>query len=509
MPGEEVKLGPFVGGLNTFSDPTAIDDLELTICDNFDMYHDGSLVNRPPIHDLGVTMSDISSGSDGIRLIGWYVATTGATYLLGTNNKDRTFYFDGTSWNLITSTFAASAVAQYRDKAWLVAPPGSANPGGKWDPVAGFDAVNDMPKGNTIAVQKERLWIGPGKGVATNGSRIYFCPPSDPDTWSGDFITVNTGDGQNVVEVTVYFQDLLIFKSNSTYRFSYDIDPALGTISRVSDTVGVFDKNCVASFENRIFVLHDSHLYELSNYNYDRLNDRVPFRASNTSTSLTDVAALSYFANRIFVSYYDQLYVWSVRTRTWSTWSSDVVGNIGKIMAEPGAQDNEPRAFTVSRDLLSTKLYEIVDGVTTNSEDMVCTLRTKNYDYQTASRFKKLFSWGIDCVARKDIEGIVEPVQFAATVTWGQVKNYTWGEIKNSSWGRLLGSSTRRVDPVTISGVTGERKFIKLGDRTLRFRQVAFEVRMVTNGTAQQAPASLFNIITWVTDKQAVVKRIS
>lgn len=509
MAGDEVKLGPFVGGLNTYSDPTAIDDLELVRCENFDMYHDGSLVNRPPINDLNITMPGIASGNESIILIGWWVSPVGAAYLIGSDNDSSTYYFNGSSWTLITNTFAAACMAQYRDKAWLVAPPGSANPGGKWDITAGFEAVANMPKGRTIAVQKERLWIGPGKSVSSNGTRIYFCPPSDPDTWNGEYITVNTGDGQNVIQVTVYFQDLLIFKNNSTYRFSYDIDPALGTISRVSDTVGVFDTGCVTSFENRIFVIHDSSIYELSNYNYERLNDKVPFRAVNESTSLTLVASLSYFSNRLFVSYYDQLYVWSVKTRTWATWTSDVIGNVGPVFPLPGAQDNEPEAYTCSRDLNSNKLYNIIDGVTSNTEDMVCILRTKNYDYLTASRFKRLYNWGADVVARQDIVGKAEPVQFSVTVTWGELLGHTWEEVKTSPWGRLLGASTVRVDPVEISGVTGERKFIKLGDRSLRFRQIGFQIEMHTDGSTSTAPAALFNIITWVKDKQAVVKRIS
>lgn len=509
MSGDEIRLGPFVGGLNTFSDPTAIDDLELAVCNNFDMYPDGSLVNRPPINDMGVSMTLGATGN--MKLIGWFTSSSGATALIGSDGLTSTYYFNGTAWVLITATVAACAMAQYQDKAWLLAPPGSANPGGSWDLTAGFSAVALMPKGRTIAVQKERLWIGPGASVTSNGSRIYFSPLSTPATWAGDFISVSTGDGQNVLEIQVYFQDLLIFKNDSTYRFSYDVDPALGSVSRVSDTVGTFDTGCVATFENRIFVLHNSSMYELSNYNYERLNDKVPFEAVSTSTSLSEIASLSYFSNRLFVSFYDVLYVWAVRTRTWSTWSSSVAGlaAIGKVVPIPGAQDVNPQAYTFSRTPRAAKMFNIIDSIGTNVEPMVCSIQTKNYDFQTASRFKRLFKWGADVIARGTLIGTATPVQFSTTVSWGTLKTKTWGEVKTSPWGRLLGTTTERVDTVPISGLTGERKFVKLGDRSSRFRQIGFGVSIATNGDITTAPVNIFNLMTWVKDKQSVVKRIS
>ena len=42
MPGAPIQVGPFVGGLNTFSDATAIADNELTVCENFELDLDGS-----------------------------------------------------------------------------------------------------------------------------------------------------------------------------------------------------------------------------------------------------------------------------------------------------------------------------------------------------------------------------------------------------------------------------------------------------------------------------------
>ncbi len=501
----KIKLGPFVKGLNTFSDPTSIDDLELTVIENFDLDIDGSLVSRPPITDTGIVMP---VGTGTMQLLGFYTSPAGASFLIG-SSASSTYYFDGTAWVLITNTFAASAMSQYRDKAWLVAPPSSSNPGGSWDNTVGFTAVATMPKGNCIAVQKERLWIGPGKNVASNGSRIYFCAIADPSTWAGDFISINTGDGQNVLDMLVYFQDLLIFKNDSTYRFSYDTDPALGTISRVSDTVGILDTGCATTFENRIFVLHNNGFYELTNYNYERLNDKVPFMRGSGVGPFADIASVSYFSSRIFVSFYDQLYVWSVQTRTWSMWKSTFLANIGKVLAIPNEQSVNPRAYTGASTIGASKLYSITDAITLDSEPMVCKMVTKNYDYQTSSNFKRLGKWGVDCIALRDVVGTATPVQYSNTITWAVAKLRTWGDALPFTWGRPTVGSSGTPDDVAISGLTGERKFLKFGPESLRFRQIGFTIEINTDGSSSQAPARIFNIITWTTDKQDVVSRVS
>ena len=513
MPGDEIKIGPFVGGLNTSSDPTSIGDLELSVCDNFDVNLDGTLTNRPPIVNLSVSMTLGITGN--MKILGWFTTTAGASTLIGSDGLNTTYYFNGTAWVTITNTVAACAVVQYADKAYLLAPPGSANPGGAWSIATGFSAIATMPKGKTIAVQKERLWIGPGSNVTSNGSHVYYCAIGDPSTWAGDFVTIGNGDGQNVLEIVVYFQDLLIFKNDSTYRLSYDIDISLATISCISNTIGIFETGCTTTYENRIFVLHNNSLYELSNYNYSCINTKVPFKATNASISLSELAGISYYANRLFVSFYDTTYVWSIRTGTWATWSSATFNNMAKVYPLPSAQAVSPQAYTYSRTPRSASLYKIVDEVGAGAETMVCTVSTKNYDFDTTSRYKRLFYWEADCIAKSRVTGTATPVQYASTVTWGALAAYTWGQVGISTWGRLSGEVSgtdivaQRIDIAETSGLTGERKLIKLGDRSLRFRQIGFKIEMGTDGSSSTAPVRLFKLVTWVKTKQSVSGRIS
>ena len=132
MPGAPIQVGPFIGGLNTFSDPTAIADNELAVCENFELDLDGSLKSRPPIENLGVNFPLSATGN--INILGYFYTATGTSYLLASDGKNSTYSFDGNAWTLITATMSGAAMVQFDDKAWITAPVGSLTPGGYWTP---------------------------------------------------------------------------------------------------------------------------------------------------------------------------------------------------------------------------------------------------------------------------------------------------------------------------------------------------------------------------------------
>lgn len=507
MAGEAIRLGPFVEGLNTFSDPTSIGDTQLTELINFDLDIDGSLVSRPPFHNLE-TPIPAAVGTGDMALRGYYVSPQGTAYLIGVNGE-RTYYYTGTTWETLTSTFAASAIAQYNDELFLVSPVGESDPGGKWTPSGGFTAISDMPRGACIAVYKERIWIGAGKNAASNGNRILFCGVGDPETWpTNNFISINNGDGQNVLDITTYFESIIVFKSDSTYRFTFDLDPALGIVSNVSDTVGITDSGCFTSFENRLFVSHRRNFYELNNYNYQILNLSVPLEADSPSSALQNPVSVSNFADRIFVGFYDRMHVYSLRTRSWSVWASSVLENIGPIFPIPGQQDVEPTAYTYSTLSGSRDLYEIKDAWTTNTEEMVCSFKTKNYDYQNPHAFKRIWWWNADVITTSNVRAELHPIRFSTRPTWEEVANHTWEEIAEYTWGALLAEDNITMDEVIIEDATEGRKLIKF-PKDQRFRQIAFRMEFDTDGSFRTAPVRVFSLTTFVRDKQKVTQKIN
>ena len=91
MPGAPIQVGPFIGGLNTFSDATAIADNELTVCENFELDLDGSLKSRPPIQNLAINFPLGATGN--VDFLGNFFTNTGVSYLIASDGLSSTYYF--------------------------------------------------------------------------------------------------------------------------------------------------------------------------------------------------------------------------------------------------------------------------------------------------------------------------------------------------------------------------------------------------------------------------------
>lgn len=519
MPGEPIQIGPFVGGLNTFSDPTAIADNELAVCENFELDLDGSLVSRPPFVYRNIDMPlDAVNGNPTI--LGYYYGPGNVPYLIGSDGNSSTYYFNGNTWVLITNTIAATAMAQFDNKAWLLAPYGSTTPGGSWSPTLGFVAEPDMPRGDTIVAHKFRLWVAGGRDALSNATTLYFSNTlGSPTFWPTlsstiNYINVGAGDGQAIVRISVYYNSLVIFRTNSIYSYQFTSDPAGGTISLLVPNIGLTDKKSLAARENYIYFMYDEKAYEFINNRAQQINLKVPFDTGNrTGIDESQARAVSIFGNRVIFSYFDRLYVYGLRTRTWTIWKSDVHGPIGEIFAAVTDAEYEI-AITFSSAIVpggvgrKAKTLHITDSLTADTENFTCTVVTKNYNFQTSSVYKRLFWWGVDAIFRGEIRGKITPISFSQQVYWYQMAVATWGDLFYYTWTQPfvvdLGVETIR----TTSGGQPIRKFVKFL-KSLRFRQANFRVQFFTDGSFLTAPVRLFSIMTYVRNHERVSKDIT
>lgn len=525
---EEIRIGPFVGGLNTLSSQSSIDDLELHQMLNFENDRDGSLVSRPPIFTPEYTGAGSGSNAD-ISVLGYYVdAATGNKYLIGSSeSNDVTYYLNGSAWTIITTAFAATAVLQFRDMLWLLAPSFyAAGTSGTWTPSGSFATVANMPSGDAIVANKERLWIAPGKDAATNGSRVWVSDISGGNiVWDGDFFNVSQGDGQNVVDLAIVYNDLVIFKQRSTYRFSFGADVSTGQVSRISENIGVTDTHCWASYENQLFVLFDDNVYEFTNYIYTRINYTIPLEGYMPGNLFKNSHTLSVWADRVIVSFYGQTMVYSLMTRTWCEWRrfwnaadiNDFVP-IGRVLQIPG--ETNPDSAYMDTGLLPTVPYAGFTGLihnelitqdsesTVDSELMFCVAETKTYDYQSPAIWKRLRFWAADVDIKTSIDVSAQPVIFGSQITWGQMDNNNWSFYQDKPWANLLGITGVVADSVSVEGLGEGRKLIKFL-KSLRFRQISFKIEAQTRGTRATAPVRIFSLITYAREKALVTAKIS
>lgn len=515
MPGgQPLRLGPFIGGLNTVSDPTAIADAELSVSTNFELDIDGSLVSRPPLEEK----AGKSDWTERIVVLCEGIFS-GNHYLIGSNTNGVFHYLAG-AWTLITNTFTAAAAVQYTDKIYLVAKPGSANPGGKWDPTGGFTAVAAIPKGQSAVIHKERLFIAPGVDSTTDTSRLKFSNAGDFDTWgASSFIDAGQGDGTKLVDLTVFQDNLLLFKEQSAYLLAYDVRPTDAVLRKISSTIGAPKQNCVVNYENQVYLLHNGWVYEIINYDFNRLNTKVPFVRDETvpaGKTFTDgKIGLSILEDRLVCRYYKKIYVYGLRTRTWSEWESvsNILQYFGPIVAIRPTTGIEYYAGSCLLENKSViKLFPKADSTSMEKEIATskiinCSARTKNFDMSISHQFKRLWWWGADLTTDNDVIGIATPIVLSFNVTWGALGTETWGALNDNTWAQpqtVISSVSSTI--VTETGTS--RRFVKFL-KSLRYRQINFEVQLTTNGSTVDGPARLFTITAVTESKQVVSKAVS
>ena len=144
-------------------------------------------------------------------------------------------------------------------------------------------------------------------------------------------------------------------------------------------------------------------------------------------------------------------------------------------------------------------------------EFIECWVKTKSYDYQANSVFKRLFLWGADIKTPRPIEAYAYPLGRQNLPTWDDLENYTWDQLEAGTWDNplsWLGSNKSVIDDVEAQVDISDngRYFLKLG-QSMRFRQIQYAIRMTTLGNAETGPVKLFSLTTYTAARQLVVDK--
>lgn len=520
---QALRLGPFTGGLNTASDPTAVADSELIECLNMELDIDGSLVCRPPIVE---TTNNSATTTERLVVIG-RALIAGGTYIIA-SNADGTFAYNGSTWSTIKLGLKARTAIQFQDLVFIVAINGSAQNGGFWDG-ATFTTDTNMPKGEAAVFHKSRMFIVPG--VSQTGAAAHQLRYTDPISvatptplsWTGtNNISVSQGDGENLIDIVVYNDNLMLFKQDSTYVLAYDITPSDAILRKINNDIGATTRHCVVSYENSIFTFHEGNIYEIVNYDFQRVNVKVPFLFDGGAPSTrAEEVNVSVMGDRLIVHYYNRIYVFGLKTRTWSRWesASSDLHNFGPLVEYPSnpTQSVNRVYYAGSAILNNEKMYKIADGfdastiektlVPTNF-DITCKITTKNYDLADSHHFKRLMWWGADIVSNRTITGNAAPVIADFQVTWDDISADTWNSHLTTTWDQPNNFTMVSVETTVADQLNVGRKFVKFL-KSLRWRQINYSVTMLCNGSTGQGPARLFSITVIVGTKQTVVKQVS
>lgn len=525
MPGTPLRLGPFKG-LNTSSDPSIIGDDELVECINLNRDIDGSLTSRPPIQ-TGVTPGGTTQR---LLILGAAVFTSG-TYLIGSNSNGCFYNLNGNgAWIQFTAAFQASSMVQYNDRVFLLSVPDPLNSLAQWDPTGGFVLLNPANLqtmmgatsrgGGNIMIYKDRLFIVPGAVKTTLNARLIFSDEGNPAAYAtvNQYIEVRPGDGQRLIDMAVFEDNLMLFKSDSTWALSFTGNPDSDQLVNVNNTIGVTAAHCIAQYENALFTYYEGSVYQIINYAFSNISEKLQlfYDPSSHAGSRLEPIFLSVFDKSIIFRYFNIIYVYQLQTNTWSTWesASPDLNNFGPLTQMPSnalvataveyyagsSAVNDRKTFLIKTDYTATDV-EQASGV---PFPITCSVRTKNFDLATSHQYKRLWHWGADVLTSSAVIGDVTPIVSSFSSTWGQVfaSAPTWSSLQ--TWGNplVIAAVTTMVSITTGLLV---RRYVRFA-KGLRYRQVNFRISFSTGGSTLDGPCKLFSITMFTSARQLVEK---
>jgi hypothetical protein len=530
VPGEATKLGPFKGGLhNSSGSGEFINDDELYELTNMEVDTDGSLVNRPQINLFNtVGITDMANWS----FIGTYLPSDGRKFIVAYHPTiHRVSLIDTTTGQIAAGGFHdgtdAVCCIQYNNRLFVVATNQSAGGGGFFDaPTPAsitWTAVATMPRGEAVAVYRDRIFIACGIGTTTaNSSRLSYSAVADGTTWGvdGSFVDVVPGNGQKLVSVVRLGNDLILFKEHSTHKYTFSSDVRKFELNEVDATIGVPAINCVVVYNNNtIYNLHDNAVYELFQMTYTRISTSINMEQnSDLDLFAKDQYGLTLHRDRLFIRYFKNLYVYSLRVKRWSTWVS--TRKFSKVVVIPSATVGLDTAYTTTASQAkSTEAYYFQDIRRTDDvgqgglvETFQGSITTKTYDFDTPQSFKVIFWWGIAVATSGKFNAALVIPNARKNMTYREAKTLyaTWAAAATAK--QAWASNTPITVLETILPTLGRyaRKFIKLMKK-VRFRQIyfTFVFDVIGNGGIADASLRVYDLTVLIKQKETVVKETS
>jgi len=508
MAREGVVLSNFTGGLNNASNPTLINENELSIANNVIISPNGKITTRPAFVSVG---NDFPGGNASrMRVLGNFRNEDSVTFAVVANNSATyIFNFATGAWTQIWSYGAADMTA-YNNRLYLVRTDGA---GGYWSKVSGTYAWTDlsgMPAGNQILAMYDRIYISSralGNTATIRYSNITSASAgtSIDDFPVNNFIKVGEGDGQRIVKFVEGNAEIFIFRTNSTWRLAFgaSAEPTDGALTALSTSIGADNEFSVVAIDNTYAVLYAGTLYNFAGYNYYPFNNtqKVEFKGSGT----WDVkSALSKIGPFLLVWYSGITYCYNTETKTWTTWTSLLApyymleAPYGTIISEGspitayGVHATETGGATIAPKLIRMKLEYGAD-----QEYITATIRTSSYDMGMPTKFKRLFGWEFAGTIVDYLKATLTPVEYkdTAVLSWSQNSSNTWDDMLTTLWAPegappavfINGLQTYNPVPIVVK-ISGKQTF----------KRAMFELSFQNDGTQYTSPSTIDGIVLYI-----------
>lgn len=542
-----IEFADFSGGLNNYWDPSTIADNELSYLINMEFTPNGALTSRPPIIDRGLGHPLGPNSTQKIDPLGYYTPEDGKVFFIAaTDSKTWAIevqQYGFGAWTEIWSSKATSII-QYANQVimakqttggarWMPNRPAASVPANPIiDGATNTLAIAQMPALFTLQLFKERMF-GTGIHGTSFETAVFWSDivsldqPTGIYQWAADSnVYVGRGDGQPITELIADYNGLIIFKRNTTYNFVYSDLPEEGTISLVQNNIGAQNKRSVVAYQNGFVVLHNRTLYKFQNNVYAPINaQKVRFEFNENFNNATALFAesVSVIGDRALVFTQGNLYSLNLLTGGWAQWQTTT--NLAYVIEVPrprAFQWRYNRAMGISAQTATTVYFmqdypvsgwfEVEDNVVVEeggTEEFQCIMRTKIFDFDTPSEWKRLYWWAADVSAVGQITGKIIPIGIPPiNPTWDQLDQYTWDYLEALTWDTLFSPDIAVTTNQTITGDEPQRVALKM-DKSARFRRAYFELYLNTDGSSATAPAQIFSLTPLIGVKAKMSKDVA
>lgn len=505
MSREGVVLSNFTGGLNNASNPTMIEENELSTANNIIISPNGKITSRPAIVSLEVS----APGTGRMRILGNFRNEDGLSFnVVATDTATSLYSLSAGTFTQIWA-FGAADMTTYLNRLYLVRVNGA---GGYWSKVSltyTFTNLSGMPAGNQIIYMMGRIYIS--SRALSNTSTIRYSnitsvsAGTSIDTFPvGNFIDVNEGDGQTMIRLIEGNSEIFIFRSNSTWRLAFgaSAEPTDGSLTTMSSSIGIDNEFCVTTMDNTYAVLYAGTLYNFAGYNYYPINNtqKVEFKSNGTWNVKT---ALSKVGPYMLVWNSGITYCYNTETKTWTTWTSDLTpyhfleAPYGTIVSE----GSPITAFGVPARLVGdtsiARLLRMKIEYGTDVETIYCTMRTATYDMGMPTKFKRLFGWEFAGTVVNFLKASLTPIELQDT------PGSSWNDIDGNTWTQMLTQTWRPSGLVESTFINGLQNFypvpivVKISGKRV-FKRAAFEVSFQNDGTSYTSPSTVDGLVLYV-----------
>jgi hypothetical protein len=144
-----------------------------------------------------------------------------------------------------------------------------------------------------------------------------------------------------------------------------------------------------------------------------------------------------------------------------------------------------------------------------SSEQFQCAMRTKIFDFDAPTEWKRIYWWSTDVSAFGSVVGKIVPIGVPEVQnTWDQLDQFTWDYLSDLTWDSLFFRDVAVTTTQNVEGNGPQRVALKM-DKSARFRRAYFELYLLCDGTEETAPTQIFSLTPMIGTKAKMSKDVA